>query len=173
MFALQGSFATWAGTVLDLDRPMVLIAPPGHEEEAAMRLGRIGFDHVAGYLAGGIQALAVRPDLVRCIERVTPAELATRLASPLPPIVLDVRTPTERQDTYIAGSLHMPLNRLKQQLHDVPSDRQIVLHCASGYRSSIAASILTHHGRAEVADLAGGIAAWETTGLDVVAATVV
>ena len=100
---LQGNFATWAGTVLAQDTPIVLIADPGKEAEAAMRLGRIGFDHVVGYLAGGAQSLKARPDLVRCIERITATELATALGAPNPPLVLDVRGPGERADKYIAG----------------------------------------------------------------------
>lgn len=166
---LQGSFATWAGTVLEQDAPIVLIAPPGQEEEAAMRLGRIGFDHVVGYLSGGAGALNARPDLVCSIERVTAVELAESLAMPTPPLVLDVRAPGERRGKYIEGSVHLPLNRLKRQLNDVPRDRNVVLQCAGGYRSAIAASILANHGQTQIADLVGGLAAWEEAGLDLVA----
>jgi glyoxylase-like metal-dependent hydrolase (beta-lactamase superfamily II)/rhodanese-related sulfurtransferase len=166
---LQGSFATWAGTVLEQDTSIALIATPGQEEEAAMRLGRIGFDHVVGYLAGGAEALNARPDLVRSIERVTADGLAEALAAPTPPLVLDVRGPGERSDKYIEGSVHLPLNRLKRQLDDVPRDRKVVLQCAGGYRSAIAASILAHYGLTEIADLVGGLAAWEEAGLDLVA----
>jgi rhodanese-related sulfurtransferase len=166
---LQGNFATWAGTVLELDTPIALIATPGQEEEAAMRLGRIGFDHLAGYLSGGAEALHARPDLVRSIERVTADGLAEALATPTPPLVLDVRGPGERHDKYIEGSVHLPLNRLKRQLDDVPRDRKVVLQCAGGYRSAIAASILAKHGLTKIADLVGGLAAWEEAGLDLVA----
>jgi len=163
---LQGAFATWAGTVLDAEAPIVLIAEPEQEEEAAMRLGRIGFDHIAGYLAGGAQSLANRPDLLRRIERMTATEVAIALAAPNPPLVLDVRAPGERQDKHINGSLHLPLNRLQRQLDEVPRDRQVVLQCAGGYRSAIAASILANHGMTAIADLVGGLAAWEEMGLE-------
>jgi len=165
---LQGSFATWAGTVLAQDVPIVLIADPGKEEEAAMRLGRIGFDHIRGYLTGGAQSLQARPDLVRGIERLTATELATALGAPNPPLVLDVRGPGERADKYIAGSCHLPLNQLQRQLSTVPRDRTVVLQCAGGYRSAIAASILANHGVTAIADLVGGLAAWEAAHLDVV-----
>ena len=168
---LQGNFATWAGTVLAQDIPIVLIADPGKEEEAAMRLGRIGFDHIRGYLAGGAQSLQARPDLVRRIERLAATELATALGAPNPPLVLDVRGPGERADKYIAGSLHLPLNQLPRQLNTVPRDRTVVLQCAGGYRSAIAASILARHGMTALADLVGGLAAWEAAHLDVVTAT--
>lgn len=162
---LQGAFATWAGTVLDAEAPIVLIAEPGREEEAAMRLGRIGFDHIAGYLAGGAQALEGRADLVRHIERLTASEVAEALAMPHPPLVLDVRALGERQNKHIDGSIHLPLNRLKRHLDDVPRDRQVVLQCAGGYRSAIAASMLAKHGMTQIADLVGGLAAWEERGL--------
>ena len=79
---LGGQFATWAGTVLDRARPIVIVAEPGREQEAALRLGRIGFDHVMGYLDGGMAALAERPDLVWPTERVTAGMVAEELASP-------------------------------------------------------------------------------------------
>jgi glyoxylase-like metal-dependent hydrolase (beta-lactamase superfamily II)/rhodanese-related sulfurtransferase/predicted metal-dependent enzyme (double-stranded beta helix superfamily) len=165
---LNGAFATWAGTVLDPKQPLVLVAEPGREEEAAMRLGRIGFDHIVGYLDGGARTLAARPELTRSIPRLTPAQLATQLATPLPPLVLDVRTAGERRDKHIAGSLHMPLNRLPRHLDDIPRHRGLVIHCAGGYRSSIAMSLLERHGLTQLADLAGGMAAWDTAGLETV-----
>lgn len=127
-----------------------------------MRLGRIGFDRVAGYLAGGMQAVEARPDLVRRTERVTAATLAEQLAWPDPPVVLDVRTERERQEGRIEGSLHIPLNHLQERLREAPRGRRIVVTCAGGYRSSIAASLLQRHGVEDVADLVGGIEAWET-----------
>jgi glyoxylase-like metal-dependent hydrolase (beta-lactamase superfamily II)/rhodanese-related sulfurtransferase len=161
--SLGGKFATWAGTLLDRDRPIVIIAEPGREQEAAMRLGRIGFDHVAGYLTGGMQALDSRPDLVHRTERMTAAMLAELLASAAPPYVLDVRTAREWQEKHIDGSLNIPLNRLAERLAEVPRGRPLVVHCQTGYRSSIAVSLLKQHGVQDVADLVGGIAAWEKT----------
>jgi hydroxyacylglutathione hydrolase len=163
---LQGNFATWAGTVLAQDTPIILIADPGKEAEAAMRLGRIGFDQMLGYLEGGALAFQARPDLVRRIARITATDLATALGDVQPPLVLDVRGPGERASKHLAGSLHIPLNRLVRQLHMVPRDRHVVLQCAGGYRSAIAASILAQHGITDIADLVGGLAAWEAAGLD-------
>jgi hydroxyacylglutathione hydrolase len=165
--SLSGAYATWAGTVLDPQQPIVLVTEPGQEEEAAVRLGRIGFDHIAGYLEGGPQTLTTRQELTRCTERLTPAELAAEIATPVLPLILDVRTAHERHQKHLAGSLHIPLNRLRKRLDDLPRQRRIVIHCASGYRSSIATSLLARHGRTDLADLAGGIAAWEAAGLDI------
>jgi rhodanese-related sulfurtransferase len=163
--SLRGSFATWAGTLLQREAPIVLVAEPGCEAEAAMRLGRIGYDHVAGYLDSGMQALATRPDLVRRTARITAATLAERLAAPQPPVVLDVRTVREWQEKRIEGSCHIPLHHLEERLADVPRDREVVVHCASGYRSSIAASLLERHGFTQITDLVGGFAAWEASQL--------
>jgi hydroxyacylglutathione hydrolase len=99
---LGGQYATWAGTLLDRNRPIVVIAEPGREYEAAMRLGRIGFDHVTGYLADGMLALNSRPELVATTERVNPEELAEELHRAAPPFVLDVRAPRECGQTRIA-----------------------------------------------------------------------
>ena len=162
---LGGTYATWAGTLLNRENPIVIIAEPGREHEAETRLGRIGFDHVAGYLAGGMQALASRPDLVRRTERLDPASLAQELQSLDPPVILDVRSPGERKTKRIENSVHLPLNHLYQWLLEVPRGKRLVVQCASGYRSSIGASLLRLHGINNVADLAGGINAWEASGL--------
>jgi len=157
---LGGQYATWAGTLLDRERAIVLIAEPGREQEGAMRLGRIGFDNVAGYLAGGMQSAADRPDVIRRTERVSPALLADELASTHPPAVIDVRTAAEWQQAHIPGSLNIPLNRLEQDLAAIPRDRPVVVTCAGGYRSSIAASLLQRQGIGPLMELAGGMAAW-------------
>jgi rhodanese-related sulfurtransferase/glyoxylase-like metal-dependent hydrolase (beta-lactamase superfamily II) len=157
---LGGQYATWAGTLLDRERPIVVIAEPGREYEAAMRLGRIGFDHVAGYLADGMLALAGRPELVASTERVSPEELAEELHRGSPPLVLDVRAARECTQSRIEGSVNIPLNHLRARIAELPRDRRVVVHCAAGYRSAIAASLLQQRGFENLADLAGGIQAW-------------
>ncbi len=165
---LGGQYATWAGTMLDPTRPIVIVAEPGREEEAALRLGRIGFDDVKGYLRDGMGALAGRPDLILSTDRVSPAMLAEELASRNPPLVIDVRTPSEWAAGHIEGSMNLPLTHLKERIDEVPRDRKVAVHCAGGYRSSIAASLLKQHGITNVVELAGGIAAWEAVKLQVV-----
>jgi rhodanese-related sulfurtransferase/glyoxylase-like metal-dependent hydrolase (beta-lactamase superfamily II) len=157
---LGGTFATWAGTLLERDRPIVVVAHPQREQEAAVRLGRIGFDNVAGYLEEGMQALQDRPELVEELERITAADLAEQLHSERPPLVLDVRTEREWGQEHIGASLNIPLGRLQPRLGELPRERAIVTHCASGYRSSIAASLLLREGITGVRDLPGGMGAW-------------
>lgn len=165
---LGGQYATWAGTVLDRAKPIVIIAEPGREQEAALRLGRIGFDHIRGYLDGGMAALAERPDLVWPTERVSPAMIVEELASPEPPFLLDVRNPREWEAKHITHSVNIPLNHLQERIGEVPLGRRVAVHCAGGYRSSIAASILHQYGITNLIELAGGLSAWESAKLPVI-----
>jgi hydroxyacylglutathione hydrolase len=165
---LGGQYATWAGTVLDRTKPIVIVAEPEREIEAALRLGRIGFDHVAGHLRGGMEALAGRPDLVWRTERISAPAVEEEMASNGPPLLLDVRSPREWAAKHIDGSMNIPLNRLQERIAEIRRDRRIAVHCAGGYRSSIAASILQQYGITNLAEMAGGLAAWEAAKLAVV-----
>jgi hydroxyacylglutathione hydrolase len=163
---LGGQYATWAGTVLDRAKPIVIIAEPGRELEAAMRLGRIGFDHVKGYLALGMQALADRPDLMWRTERVSAPTLAEELAGADPPLLLDVRNPREWDSRHVEGSVNLPLSHLQERIAEVPRHRRVAVYCAGGYRSSIAASILQRYGITQLIEMAGGLAAWDAASLN-------
>jgi hydroxyacylglutathione hydrolase len=164
---LGGQYATWAGTVLDRTHPIVIIADPGRENESAVRLGRIGFDHVAGYLQNGLRSLESRPELVAFTERLSAQFVAELLSSSQPPLAIDVRAPREREQKHIAGSLGIPLNRLMENLETLPKNRPLLVYCAGGYRSSIAASLLQARGFDPVSEIAGGIAAWEAAKLPI------
>jgi rhodanese-related sulfurtransferase/glyoxylase-like metal-dependent hydrolase (beta-lactamase superfamily II) len=165
---LGGSYATWAGTILDRDKPIVIIAEPGRQEEAAMRLGRIGFDSVVGYLRDGISALESRTDLMTGTTRVTPAEAAALIGSASPPLVVDIRAPREWQKSHLEGSVNIPLNHLIERINELPVEQPLLVHCAGGYRSSIAAGVLQQRGRVRMTELTGGITAWEAAGLPVI-----
>ena len=164
---LGGQYATWAGTMLDRKHPIVIIAAPGREPESAVRLGRIGFDHVAGYLQNGLHSLESRPELIAKTERLSAPFAAELLSSNQPPLVVDVRAPREREQKHISGSLSIPLNRLAENLERLPKYRSLLVYCAGGYRSSIAASLLRGSGFDSVSEIAGGIAAWEAARLPV------
>ena len=165
---LGGQYATWAGTVLDSARPIMIIAEPDREQEAALRLGRIGFDDVRGYLRDGMGALAERQDLVGSTEKVSALMLAEELASQDPPLVLDIRAPGEWSAKHLRGSINLPLTQLQERIEEVPRNRRIAVHCAGGYRSSIAVSILSKHGITNLIELAGGITAWEAANFETV-----
>src|SRR3569833_2197798 len=125
---LGGQYATWAGTVLDRTNPIVIISEHGREYEAAVRLGRIGFDLMMGFLNGGMAALAGRPDLVWPTERTGVLIAAEELDSPEPPFVLDVRGPMEWEAKHIQSSVNIPLNRLQERIAEIPSKHRIAVH---------------------------------------------
>jgi glyoxylase-like metal-dependent hydrolase (beta-lactamase superfamily II)/rhodanese-related sulfurtransferase len=163
---LEGKYATWAGSLLSHEEPIVVIAEQGVEEEAVMRLGRIGFDNVAGYLKDGMTALEPHPEMVKSVERITAPALNDKLAAGETLTVLDVRAPQELEEKgAIEGSLNIPLNRLRERVSEVPRDQTVVVHCAGGYRSAIAASLLQQEGFDNLMDLVGGFKAWETSHL--------
>jgi len=163
---LGGQYATWAGTVLSREKPIVIIADPGREHEAAMRLGRIGFDQVVGYLENGLHSIESRRELTASTERLSPQVAAERVATAeRAPLMVDVRAPGERQQKHIVGSVGIPLSHLGERLSELPADRPILVYCAGGYRSSIAASLLQRHGFMQVGEIAGGIAAWDAGNL--------
>lgn len=165
---LDGRYASWAGTVLDHERPIVVVAHPGRELEAAMRLGRIGFDNVAGFLKGGMRALEHRADLVERTERITAPALAEWLAGTRPgvdgkPVVLDIRSEPEHAGGHVAGSINIPLPHLEDRIGELPADQPVVVHCEGGYRSAIGVSLLQKLGRKDAHDLVGGFKAWVAT----------
>jgi hydroxyacylglutathione hydrolase len=162
---LDGSFATWSGTLLDHERPVVLVAQPGREVEAVTRLGRIGFDTVAGYLAGEMGQLDTGSELIERIEPISARSLAQQLDAPAPPLLVDVRTSHEWCDAHIDGAINVPLSQLAARIEELPPDRPLVVYCASGYRSAAAASLLRREGMPEVKNLVGGLAAWKAADL--------
>jgi glyoxylase-like metal-dependent hydrolase (beta-lactamase superfamily II) len=179
---LGGEYATWAGTILDPLRPIIVVANPGAEGESAMRLGRIGFDLVAGFLEGGLAAADRGPKgsaphvagsaphedtLIVSTDRLSPEVAARRLAGPEPPLAIDVRSPRERSEKWIEKTISRPLSSLRETLSDIPRDRPLVVLCGGGYRSSIAASLLQRAGFTNVSELAGGVGAWESAALPV------
>jgi len=164
---LSGQYATWAGTVLSREKPIVIVANPGRESESAVRLGRIGFDNVVGFLKDGMRSLELRPDLTATTERLSAPLSAELMASGAPPQLIDVRTPREREQKFIDGSLSIPLNHLSERAKELPRNRPLLVYCAGGYRSSIAASLLQQLRFDRVSEIAGGIAAWETAKLAV------
>jgi glyoxylase-like metal-dependent hydrolase (beta-lactamase superfamily II)/rhodanese-related sulfurtransferase len=162
---LSGRYASWAAQLLDPARPIALIAPAGREREAALRLARVGLDHVVGYLdASAPQSEA---PLARGNARHEPAQLAAQLAAhPDAVLVVDVREAGERREARIPGSVHAPLSAFESGLPDLPRDRALVLQCAGGYRSMIALSALERGGfdASRLSDLRGGFAAWKAAG---------
>ena len=158
----DGRFAETAGMVADIGDKIALIAYPGEEQDAALRLARVGSDNAIGYLNvdRGSGFPGELSDLVQTAPRVTPAELDRLLAEDAV-ILVDIRNPGEVEQGRIPGSINIPLAQLRNRLDMLPSDRPIVVHCAGGWRSSVAASLLRAQGFENVSDLEGGYNAWQ------------
>ena len=157
---LEGRFAEYAGTVLRPEQRIVVLTPPGRELEAKIRLGRIGFDNVVGFLADPMTTFSEHPDLLERSSRLGATALMKRRNEIADLALLDVRNPRELEDGAIPGALNVPLASLVQRIDELDPARPIVVYCASGYRSMIAASRLSAAGFADVSDLLGGYAAW-------------
>ena len=157
----DGRFAETGGMVAEVGEPIVLIAYPGEEQRAAVRLARIGSDNVIGYLSVGRDAQfpVELADLVRTAPRTPVTELDELLAEDAVTLI-DIRNPGEREGGAIPGSAHIPLAQLRLRIGEVPTDKPIVVHCAGGWRSSVAASLLRAKGIGQVSDLLGGYNAW-------------
>ncbi|WP_251829005.1 rhodanese-like domain-containing protein [Streptomyces sp. ATCC 21386] len=156
----DGRFAEQAGMVLGPEQEIVVVAPQDREEEVVTRLARIGFDRVGGYLREPEGAFPALADEMERASRLTADELRRLLDGREPPLVLDVRNTAEREEGFVEGSSHIPLAELTRRVDEIPADRPLVVHCAGGHRSSVAASWLRHRGRTDVSDLLGGYGAW-------------
>lgn len=161
---LSGKYAHWAGELLSPTREIVLITSAGREQESAVRLARIGFDRVVGFLDAPTETFERHPRLVRGHPRIDAHELARRLAGPHPPLVVDVRASNEWSAGHIEGAQHEPLPKLRELCARIPRDRELVVQCQGGYRSSIACSLLEQAGFERLTDLTGGWNAWIASG---------
>jgi rhodanese-related sulfurtransferase/glyoxylase-like metal-dependent hydrolase (beta-lactamase superfamily II) len=164
---LDGRFAEWSGDVLDPERDIVLVGDPDAALESRVRLARIGFDRVLGFLSDPGELFFDRPDLVESSSRVTIEQLA-ELVGLIPALqLIDVRNPGETADGVLVGAQTIPLPILVDTLDELDPSAPVVVTCASGYRSMTAASVLRHQGFEDVSDLIGGFGAWTTAGLPV------
>lgn len=157
----DGRFAETGGMVAEVGEKIALVTYPGEEQDAALRLARIGSDNAIGHFTidRGDGFPADLTDLVQQAPRVTVQELDGLLAENAV-TVLDIRNPGERELGAIPGSIHIPLAQLRMRIDEIPTKHAIVVHCAGGWRSSVAASLLRAQGLDNVSDLVGGFNAW-------------
>lgn len=162
---LKGDFAPWAGTLItDMKQRIALVTEPGQEEEAVTRLARVGYDGVVGYLEGGFESWDKSGNEIDQIESIS-AEQFAELASDKKVNTIDVRKPTEFQSEHLEASTSAPLHELNQHMSAFKTGENNYIHCAGGYRSMIAASILKSRGIHNVIDIAGGYNAISKTSL--------
>lgn len=169
---LNSSFPTWAGTVLPPGAAVLLVLErPGQLWEVAWHLLRIGYAMPEGWLAGGMLAWRSAGLEVDAVPQWTATEFAERAQADRSLVVLDVRQPAEWQAGHLPRARHIPGGELPARVDELPRERPIAVYCGSGYRSSVATSVLKRAGRAQVANLLGGFAAWKKSGLPVEGAT--
>jgi hydroxyacylglutathione hydrolase len=155
---LEGRFAEWAGSLLSFDQPMILVTDPGKEEETIIRLARVGFSKVIGYADGGFEAWKSAGNEIDMVIDVEADELAMDLPFDDRILVLDVRRPAEFADGHVKDAMNLPLEDMKDPalLADFEEDQNIYVHCAGGYRSVIATSLLKRQGIHNLRNVVGG-----------------
>lgn len=158
---LEGRFAPWVGVVVPVDAPVVVMADPEHRDEALVRLARIGYEVAVGTYTRPIGDWEAAGGAVATTPAVSAEALKRKIASGAPMYVLDVRTQAEWEAGHIAGARHIPLPRLPEALPSLDKDTPITVICGSGYRSSIACSLLQRSGFRDVQNVSGGWAAWQ------------
>jgi rhodanese-related sulfurtransferase len=154
---LDGSIAPWVGAlIMDVGQPIMLVAPAGREQETITRLSRVGFDNVLGYLDGGLDAWKKAGFETDTIVSITADEFAVALKQYGADNVLDVRKPGEFAAEHIKDVQSCPLDYFNEYMPDFDKRKKYFIHCAGGYRSMIAASILKSRGFSNIVDIKGG-----------------
>ena len=153
---LTGGFAPWVGSVLkDVTTKLLLVCSPGTEEEAVVRLSRVGFDATIGYLNGGFDTWKDSDYLINTIESIDANGLAEAISDESISLI-DVRACGERKNGFLPVSLSVPLNVIHNHLDEINRSKKHYIHCAGGYRSMIACSIMKRNGFHHLVDVAGG-----------------
>ncbi|MEI2747790.1 MAG: rhodanese-like domain-containing protein [Ferruginibacter sp.] len=155
---LEGRFAEWAGTVLPFDKPILLVTDAGKEEESVIRLSRVGFDKMAGYLDGGFETWQNAGEKTDLIIDVEADELMMDIPHDPNLMIVDVRRETEFADGHLEHALNLPLHEMTDvaQLAQFEDNQNLYVHCAGGYRSVIAASLLKREGIHNLRNVLGG-----------------
>lgn len=155
---LEGRFAEWAGSLLPFDAPMLLVTDPGKENETIVRLARVGFDKVKGYLNGGYEAWKNAGEAIDMIIDVEADELMMDIPHDEHLVVLDVRRSTEYADGHLKDAVNIPLNDMNDpgSMANLEEEQNLYVHCAGGYRSVIAASLLKRQGIHNLRNVLGG-----------------
>ena len=163
---LNGQYAPWVGALIDPKAVLVLVTDEGKETEAVLRLARVGYENVNGYLNGGINVWKNAGKKIDTIVSVTAEDFVANLNSATN--VLDVRKPGEVESGMIENACHICLSALQNELHTLDKNKSYVIHCAGGYRSMMAASIMKQKGFANVINVLGGMGKIKATGIKLV-----
>ena len=163
---LGGTYAVWVGTLIDIKRPLVIVADEGKENESILRLARVGYENVKGFLKGGISAWEQANNSVDKIQSITPEMLQENIHAHKT-IVLDVRRPGEFETSHIQDAISIPLAELEHKLTTLDKNKTYDIHCATGYRSMIAASMMKAAGFNDVTNVLGGFVKIKDTAIKI------
>ena len=164
---IDGGFAPWVGALIgDVEQPILLVTPEGREEETVTRLARVGFDNTQGYLVGSLKAWKKAGKATDSVEGIDTAELKT-LSEKENLTVFDVRKPGEYLSEHLPDAKNTPLDFINEHMNEFPTGTPFYMHCAGGYRSMIAASILKSRGINNLIDVRGGFVAIKESGMKV------
>lgn len=164
---LHGDFAPWVGALIaDVKQPILLVTPVGAEEEAVTRLSRVGFDNTLGFLKGGFEAWAASGKEIDTIDSRSVPEILGSLKAP-GAVVFDVRKQSEYEAEHLEIAESAPLSLINEHLAEFPSEGNFYVHCASGYRSVVASSILKSRGIHNLVDISGGFDVLRDSGLEI------
>jgi glyoxylase-like metal-dependent hydrolase (beta-lactamase superfamily II)/rhodanese-related sulfurtransferase len=164
---IDGGFAPWVGALIgDVEQPILLVTPEGREEETVTRLARVGFDNTLGYLDGSLKAWKKAGKATDSVEGIDTTELKT-LSEKESLTVFDVRKPGEYLSEHLPDAKNTPLDFINEHMNEFPTGSPFYMHCAGGYRSMIAASILKSRGIHNLIDVRGGFGAIKESGMKV------
>ena len=165
---LDGSFAPWVGSLItNLKKKILLVVEKGREEEAVTRLARVGYDNVLGYLKGGLDAWGKAGFETDKVDSITAAKFAGLNSSDGKDVVLDVRKPPEFLKQHLVVAKNFPLDYISRNMDEIDREHKYYLHCVSGYRSMVAASILKARGYNNIVDIDGGWQALTKTNVEI------
>ena len=160
---LNGQYAVWVGTLIDIKQPLVLITEVGKEDESILRLARVGYENVIGYLEGGVAAWDAKLEVIKSI---TAEQMKAEVSSGL--MVLDVRKPSEWNISHVKDAVFTPLAEMPGNLNSFDKAKPYLVHCGGGYRSMMAISLMKRNGFKNLMNIYGGFGAMQEAGLEIV-----
>jgi hydroxyacylglutathione hydrolase len=160
---LNGQYAVWVGTLIDIKQPLVLITEVGREDESILRLARVGYENVIGYLEGGVAAWDAKLEVIKSI---TAEQMKAEVNDGL--MVLDVRKPSEWNISHVKDAVFTPLAEMPGNLSSFDKAKPYLVHCGGGYRSMMAISLMKRHGFKNLMNIYGGFGAMQQAGLEIV-----
>jgi hydroxyacylglutathione hydrolase len=156
---LEGRFAEWAGTILPFNTDILLVTEPGKEEESLIRLTRVGFERIIGYLEGGFESWRKAGGPIDLVINIEPDELAMDIPFDDHLVVVDVRKPAEFEEGHVVDAINLPLDKMRDpvSMANLEETDNLYVHCGGGYRSVIAAALMKRQGFHNVRNVLGGI----------------